>query len=343
MFGAGAAPANDVTLYTSLPPRLTRHAGGREIGIAYQRECIASWRRLGFDVVSLNSRAEIEALEAHGYNVAFHETDSTPPRINDVLSVIRGSGARIGAIINADCMLFTNGAIVAAMLRAAGTGMVLGERLNLTPDQVRPTGVPFLGFDLFLFSTGPARDINLDDAIVMGSPWWDWWFPLAFQSAGGKLFSLPAPVLLHLDHPQNYSHALSAGNAERMYRYFAGSTVGTGFPFIGERHAANSKEDFYRLSRASHAWLLCTSEKIAISDPASLLLLNFMSGLRNSGMELRLREDLSIARSRPLANAMRYLKWKSSEATLAMKPVLPRKFAARMQRRAEKQSPLGGY
>jgi hypothetical protein len=79
LFASATGAAQAVTLYTSLPPRIERLAAGRELGAVYQRECIASWRRLGFDVVSLNARAEIEALLPLGYEVTFKEVAASPP------------------------------------------------------------------------------------------------------------------------------------------------------------------------------------------------------------------------------------------------------------------------
>jgi hypothetical protein len=84
---------------TSLPPKIERLAGGRKLGAMYQRECIASWRRLGFDVVSLNSRAEIEALLPLGYEVTFKEVAASPPQINDFLAVIKEELAAVAGII----------------------------------------------------------------------------------------------------------------------------------------------------------------------------------------------------------------------------------------------------
>jgi hypothetical protein len=89
MFASTYSTAQGVILYTSLPPRLERLAAGSECGVAYQRECIASWRRLAFDVVSLNSRAEIETLLPLGFDVTFKEVASECPRISDFLTVIK--------------------------------------------------------------------------------------------------------------------------------------------------------------------------------------------------------------------------------------------------------------
>ena len=108
MFGSVSGAPNGVTLYTSLPARIERRVSGRELGAAYQRECIASWRRRGFDVVSLNSRVEIEVLLPLGYEVRYREVEIGRPRINDFLTVIKEEPAAIAGIINADCIMVAN-------------------------------------------------------------------------------------------------------------------------------------------------------------------------------------------------------------------------------------------
>ena len=49
-----------IKLYTSLPPEVTRIIAGTEVGAAYLAECVRSWRRAGFDVVSVNGAREID-------------------------------------------------------------------------------------------------------------------------------------------------------------------------------------------------------------------------------------------------------------------------------------------
>ena len=170
--GSVSSAPNGVTLYTSLPPSIQRWASGRERGTAYQRECIASWRRYGFDVISLNSRAEIEALLPLGYEVTYREVETGRPKINDFLSVIKEEPAAIGGIINADCMMVTNNQLILLILQSAKRGLVLTERINFGAKDVKATGLSCFGFDLFLFAKQFLHTFEFDPQISIGTPWW---------------------------------------------------------------------------------------------------------------------------------------------------------------------------
>ena len=233
MFALANGAPQAVTLYTSLPLRSERLAAGRELGAVYQRECIASWRRLGFDVVSLNACAEIEALLLLDYEVTFKEVATSPPRIGDFLAVIKEKPAAVAAIINADCMMVANDAAISLVVQSAKQGLVLVERLNIGADDVKATGVSCCGFDLLLFAKQVLDGLESDREISIGTPWWDYWFPISYHLAGGQLFSAPAPLLLHLDHPHSWSWENWLTHGQQMHDSLAryrGS--GSSLPFV---------------------------------------------------------------------------------------------------------------
>ena len=74
------ADSQSITLYTSIPPKLYRMAGGIEYGDAYQKDCINSWISGGFRVVSINPRAEIAYLENKYPQVRFVDSGSEDVR-----------------------------------------------------------------------------------------------------------------------------------------------------------------------------------------------------------------------------------------------------------------------
>src|SRR5712672_3855222 len=107
-----------VKLYTSLPPELTRTIAGAEVGMSYLAECVRSWRRAGFDVVSLNGAQEIEAVVRQGYEAECRQISRERPTIDDFLAAIRASQASVAGIINADVLLIAD----SGLLRTAGDG-----------------------------------------------------------------------------------------------------------------------------------------------------------------------------------------------------------------------------
>jgi hypothetical protein len=206
-----------VKLYTSLPPEITRSIAGTEVGAAYLAECVRSWRRAGFDVISLNSAREIEALAGQGYAAEYLQVSRDRPAIDDFLTAIGGSQAAVAGIINADVLLFAEPGLLAAACDGADR-MTLIERINIDPGSLRPTGRSCFGFDAFIFGTAPLSRIERGEEFLFGHPWWDYWFPIAYAAAGGSLRTIKAPVLFHLQHQQKWNSEQFAANARKTIR-----------------------------------------------------------------------------------------------------------------------------
>ncbi len=161
-----------VTLYTSLPPKIFRSIAGTEVGAAYLAECVRSWRRAGFDVVSLNSAQEIERLVGQGYEVEYLQVSRDRPAIDDFLTAIRASRAAVAGILNADVLVMAEPGALAGAPDCAD-GMTLLERINIDSDSLRPTGRSCFGFDAFIFATAPLLRIDRQEEFLFGQPWWD--------------------------------------------------------------------------------------------------------------------------------------------------------------------------
>jgi hypothetical protein len=212
-----------IVLHTSLPPKVSRLIDGAEVGQAYLAECVRSWRRAGFDVVSLNNARETEVVRELGYEVEFREIGGNRPSIGDFLNAIQSSGRPVAGIINADIFLSNDAALLAAIADRSVSGMTMIERINIDPATLRPTGRSCYGFDAFFFRTDLIAQIDIEHDFLFGQPWWDYWFPLAYAARGGKLMVVPDPLLFHLDHPQSWIQQRWIDNARKTVEYFAPS------------------------------------------------------------------------------------------------------------------------
>jgi hypothetical protein len=201
------ADSQSITLYTSIPPKLYRMAGGIEYGDAYQKECINSWISAGFRVVSINPKKEIANIESKYPQVRFVDSGSEDVRtkIQVFLRNIAASGESVSGIINADCYILDCHGI-ANRIRAWSQqeSIVPLRRLDIDRVTLRPTGRKCLGFDGFLFDTRFISRIEELGDWTIGMPWWDCWFPVAMKLAGARILMLEAPVLLHLEHEQRW-------------------------------------------------------------------------------------------------------------------------------------------
>jgi hypothetical protein len=204
-----------VKLYTSLPPAVTRIIAGAEVGSAYLAECVRSWRRAGFDVVSLNGTHEFDEVVRRGYEVDCRKVSRDRPAIDDFLAAIRASQAPVAGIINADVLLVADPCLLKIAVDSADC-MTLIERINIDSDSLRPTGQSCFGFDAFIFATAPLARIDPEAEFLFGHPWWDYWFPFAYVAAGGKLRIINAPVLFHLQHPLKWKQAYFNANGRKV-------------------------------------------------------------------------------------------------------------------------------
>jgi hypothetical protein len=293
MFDIQPCQKRDATLYTSLPPRIVRTVAGQDVSDAYQRACIRSWTKQGFNVVSLNSRAEIDVLEKIHSDITFQEVAGARPRIVDFVDAIRRSDNAFAGIINADCLLLGNESVVQLLLRGARNGLVLAERFNLRPKDGQVTGISCSGFDFVFMHRDSIAVFEFDDRITLGTPWWDYWFPLAFQQAGGKLFIPAAPILLHLDHPQNWSSENWFLQGRRTYAGLskAAETAKFSLPFVRSPGGAElSDEEVHAFFVDSFSWLKKMSTPLEAEDHADLLLFSFLSALDRVPRELTDKE-----------------------------------------------------
>ena len=84
-------------------------------------------------------------------------------------------------------------------------GVVIVERLNISHHDLRPTGQHCFGFDAFFFTINSLDKIRWSEDWKIGSVWWDYCFPLAFEAASQKIRTLPSPGVVHLDHERRWS------------------------------------------------------------------------------------------------------------------------------------------
>jgi hypothetical protein len=283
--------ATFMTIYTSLPVRLQRPVGGTEFGGTYQRACIESWCRAGFRIVSINPIEEVEALLECGYPVEFAISAAGRPTMNDFLRVIRASEAPIAAIINADCLLAYLPHALSEICHQAQAGMVILERLNISPATMRPSGQTCYGFDAFFFETRTLRNLVCSEELCIGQYWWDYWLPLAYAAQGAKLISPSMPFLLHLDHGTEvgvqfagqFGHWMENGH-RMLYDLLARSLPTELETLLGEFRGRRffSEKELHILAGRCFTWLQSQAAPTLVQDGEwEDLVLRFLRGLNN--------------------------------------------------------------
>ena len=181
------------------------------------------------------------------------------PRIVDFLHLAAASGRPVAGIINADVVFLKGPTVAADIIANARDGMVMIERINISPQTMAPTHQSCFGFDAFIFDTRRLATLSMDPAFRIGDTWWDYCFPLAYHRNGGMLKRSRAPLLMHLDHPQNWDDTQYLANGGRSYAAFATLVGGaTASPPISDPDVTTICD----FSRATFAWLRSTARVI---------------------------------------------------------------------------------
>jgi hypothetical protein len=301
--------ASKIPLFTSIPPRVKRLLDGRDYGAAWQMACIESWRQSRFLVISLNSAAELTDL-THSYPAAVDFIELPPgverPRIVDFFDAAKESGAATAGIINADCLMIPQTGL-AERLAENLKSVVIVERINLDRQTLRPTGHHCYGFDAFFFPIGALSALKPDESWRIGDTWWDYWLPIAFHLGGVELRTLPAPMLVHLDHELVWNKEGWIEKCLRLLEYVRDGGLALDDPELAAAFVAMSQVpeelEIYGFSERLFAWLrarepLWRPEAVSIDD----LFVGILNGLATpapltaqpaSGRENSLRRALS--------------------------------------------------
>ncbi|MEA5541942.1 glycosyltransferase [Limnoraphis robusta Tam1] len=192
-----------ITIVTSIAPN----------NLEKQKTAIASWKSLGFSVVSLNTSSEIKQLQTLYENVTFHpvtrdaEAEVGKPLIylDDILSFLQGQNSKVCGIVNSDVQLKADEKFYSWVLEQAENAVVFGSRIDIESSNELPGEIYDKGFDFFFFNQQFLTAFP-KTSFCLGLPWWDFWVPLIALQRGWTLKRLVTPIAYHLKHSVNYSN-----------------------------------------------------------------------------------------------------------------------------------------
>lgn len=218
-----------MNLVTSIPPKVSRPLpDGREVGDAWTELCISTWREAGFKVHSLNSPDEIAALEARFPDVTFHaaprdaraQVGKPLVYLRDMLAVLADQPGDYVALTNADVQLMHGSAALFESLRPEG--LAYSTRLDID-DMAMSNPVIHGGVDFLMFPKSWIAENECPD-FIFGTPWWDYWIPMATMGSGKPVTRLEVnglPIIAHLCHAERWDETQFAANYHVFMRYVA--------------------------------------------------------------------------------------------------------------------------
>jgi len=193
---------NVISIITSIVPR----------NIEHQQSAIASWQALGFNVISINSALEINAVRSRFQTVNFVLADRTAESetgkqyiyFDDVCRAIALTNADICGIINSDIHLLQDACLKDFIAREAKNSFIFGSRIDVDLSGNTDGEIFFFGFDFFFFDRIVLDCYPLSD-FCLGAPWWDYWAPSVPLAKGIPCKELISPVAFHLKHETKWA------------------------------------------------------------------------------------------------------------------------------------------
>ncbi|MED4227138.1 hypothetical protein [Neobacillus cucumis] len=182
--------------------------------IEVQRNAIRTWLESGFDVVSVNTKEEVEKLKPHFPEIKFHIADRSAKGkygkpyiyIYDLMKVLESSDYTVVGIINSD-IHFKNAKpdLVNVIYEQALDSLVYGHRIDV--NHINDSyGNMSNGVDYFFFNKNLIQ-IFEDDGLCMGQPAWDWWMVCLLAAKHQKTKRILNPIGYHVIHPQQWDES----------------------------------------------------------------------------------------------------------------------------------------
>jgi hypothetical protein len=267
-----------VTVATSIAPR----------NIEQQQGAIASWINIGFEVISVNSKAEIQVLSEYFKNVTFIEAKRNASEIvgkpliyfDDILQSLEASNSQICGVINSDIYLYADDEMVQYILKEAQYGLVYGSRIDITSLDSLEGEEFFHGFDYFIFCNEIIK-LYMKSDFCLGVPWWDYWVPLVPSIKGFRIKQLITPFAYHIKHEDRWSGNQFNEFGIKFLNYLINEQEqnskysNSELSIITNEH--NKKQHIFAFSRKILSYLNINSDKIYFKLPSDPNYVQFAS------------------------------------------------------------------
>ena len=177
-----------------------------------QVAAINTWLELGFEVVSLNTRQEIDTLADHFPQIRFHtvkrssETQFGKPYVyfDDFLQYFRDTPRSVYGIVNSDIHLKAIPQVRDFLQRETRDAFLFGHRLDVASIESGSGDFYRNGFDFFFFNNAVLR-LYPESILSLGVTWWDYWAVLIPALKDYPVKKLVSPFAYHIRHPNRWN------------------------------------------------------------------------------------------------------------------------------------------
>ena len=191
-----------------------------------QKQALASWKRLGFNIVSINVPEEIAILQSYFADINFvaakrdGRSSFGKPYIyfDDFLSYFKNSEFNFFGIINSDIYLKEEEGHWPAILGEAAGSVVFGSRMDVRSMNDLNGTMYDSGFDYFFFDR-KAISCYPQEEFCIGVPWWDYWAVVIPIINKVPVKKVENSVAYHIRHDKKWNHQFLVDLGFKISKY----------------------------------------------------------------------------------------------------------------------------
>ncbi len=245
-----------------------------------QQQGINSWQKLGFSVVSLNSRQEIELLQANYQNVTFYpvekdasaEVGKSLVYLKDLFNYLQKRGTKICGLVNSDIRLQGGDDFVDFLYKQGQNAVIFGSRVDVERPELTEGEIYQNGFDFFFFDK-ELLGLFPESKFCLGLPWWDLWVPAMAIQKGLTLKYLTTSVAYHCQHEVNYKQEF--WNSMGVYfTEFFNPSLSQNFQAMLSGHRSQLESQLVSLAYSVVAKIHQKAAKLEFKHPAKAVNVN---------------------------------------------------------------------
>lgn len=175
-----------------------------------QFKAVESWKKAGYEVVSLNAPEEIEQLKefkgvkfisTHRHNKQMFGKPYVT--ISAIIDYLKEAKSKHSLIINSDIIINDADGITEDLKKRSEEGIIVMNRVDF--DKVFEDGKIYeLGFDGFYINEKHLETFP-QSILCLGQCHWDYWLPYTATVKGVKLIRLKEKYIFHKKHNVQYS------------------------------------------------------------------------------------------------------------------------------------------
>lgn len=226
----------EILIATSLIPR----------NIEIQKSAIATWRELGFQVISLNHAEEVDAVQKHFPHVPVEAVTNAATKkkgrpyvaFDSFRRALAKAQVEICGIVNSDIFLFTDKGFREFVFEKAKNGLLFGSRIDVDSASSRDGTQYVHGFDYFFFNKSILQ-IYPPSEFCLGIPWWDYWVPIVPLLKGFPCCELVSPIAFHVIHDTHWYKEAFLDLGRHFAVEFKALTKGKSIPLVDDLNSHN--------------------------------------------------------------------------------------------------------